>query len=340
MGSRPGRKLGRPEPGFANGFGHPAGPKGRAAPRGIDRGIYGVIVAMKTPFETVALVGRYQSEGVGGTLAEIADFLGERGIQVLLESETAEAIGQTRFQSASFERIGENADLAIAVGGDGTMLGMARHLAAYDIPLVGINHGRLGFVTDIPLDQWRASLARILDGSFDSEDRSLIEARVMRGDSLVWHQLAMNDVVVSRSSRAGMIELQVRVDGVYMYNQRADGLIIATPTGSTAYALSANGPILHPRLAGLVLVPVAPQALSNRPITLPDDADIHITVVGGREPRVSGDMQVFSDLQVGDDILVRRAPFTAHFLHPSGYSYFATLRSKLNWHELPILSNP
>jgi NAD+ kinase len=295
---------------------------------------------MKAPFTTVALVGRYQSEGVGETLGEIAAFLSARNIRVLVESETAEAIGRSVGERASFDHIGESADLAIAVGGDGTMLGMARHLAAYDLPLVGINHGRLGFVTDIPLDQWRGSLARILDGEYDSEDRSLIEARVMRGDAQVWHQLAMNDVVVSRSSRAGMIELRVHVDGVYMYNQRADGLIVATPTGSTAYALSANGPILHPRLGGLVLVPVAPQALSNRPITLPDDAAIRITVVGGREPRVSGDMQVFSDLQVGDDILVRRAPFTAHFLHPSGYSYFATLRSKLNWHELPTLSGP
>jgi NAD+ kinase len=136
----------------------------------------------------------------------------------------------------------------------------------------------------------------------------------------------MNDVVVSRSSRAGMIELQVHVDGVYMYNQRADGLIVATPTGSTAYALSANGPILHPRVAGIVLVPVAPQALSNRPITLPDDVRIAIRVVDGREPRVAADMQVFSDLQLGDDIIIERAPFMAHFLHPVGYSYWAKLR--------------
>ena len=150
----------------------------------------------------------------------------------------------------------------------------------------------------------------------------------------------MNDVVVSRSSRAGMIELQVHVDGVYMYNQRADGLIVATPTGSTAYALSANGPILHPRLAGIVMVPVAPQSLSNRPIALPDDVRINIRVVGGREPRVAGDMQVFSDLQIGDDIAIERSPHSARFLHPKGYSYYATLRSKLNWHELPVLSRP
>jgi NAD+ kinase len=132
-----------------------------------------------------------------------------------------------------------------------------------------------------------------------------------------------------------MIELQVEVDGLHMYTQRGDGLIIATPTGSTAYALSANGPILHPQLKGFVLVPVAPQTLSNRPIALPDDLAISIRVVDGREPRVACDMQVFTDLQIGDDISIERAPFTARFLHPPGYSYFANLRSKLNWQELP-----
>ena len=295
---------------------------------------------MSPPFRTVALVGRYQSDGVAGTLAEIAAFLRARSVSVVVEAETAQAIGRTDLAHATVEEIGRGADLAIAVGGDGTMLGLARHLAQYDVPLVGINHGRLGFVTDIPLAHWHDALDRILDGDYTSEERTQLTIRVLRGIEEVWNQVAMNDVVVSRSSRAGMIELQVHVDGVHMYNQRADGLIIATPTGSTAYALSANGPILHPRLAGLVLVPVAPQALSNRPIALPDDARIHITVVDGREPRVAGDMQVFSDLQIGDDIIVERAPHRARFLHPPGYSYFGTLRSKLNWHELPILSRP
>jgi NAD+ kinase len=298
------------------------------------------MIRMSSPFKTVALVGRYQSEGVSGTLSDIATFLRERGISVLIEADTAQAIGRQDLGGADLDTIGTQADLAIAIGGDGTMLGLARSLARYQVPLVGINHGRLGFVTDIPLQQWRGALGAILDGAYASEDRTLLNVRVMRGNEEVWHQFAMNDVVVSRSSRAGMIELQVMVDDIYMYNQRADGLIVATPTGSTAYALSANGPILHPRLAGLVLVPVAPQALSNRPIALPDDARINIRVVDGREPRVAGDMQVFSDLQIGDDIVIERAPFTAHFLHPVGYSYFATLRGKLNWHELPILSQP
>jgi NAD+ kinase len=298
------------------------------------------MVRMSRGFRTVALVGRYQTEGVAASLIDIARFLQQRGVRVLVEADTSAAIGRPELESADTETIGRQADLAIALGGDGTMLGLARQLAASRVPLVGINHGRLGFVTDIALSQWPAALGAILDGSYIAEDRTMLVACALRDGNEVWRALAMNDVVVSRSSRAGMIELQVHVDGVYMYNQRADGLITATPTGSTAYALSANGPILHPRLAGVVLVPVAPQALSNRPITLPDDVRIEIRVVDGREPRVAADMQVFSDLHVGDDIVIERAPFKARLLHPAGYSHFATLRSKLNWHEMPTLIRP
>jgi len=292
---------------------------------------------MKNRFDRVALVSRPQTESVGDSVREIAAFLHERGVSVLLEERSAETIGANGYRSASLEQLGHEADLAVAIGGDGTMLGAARALAPHEVPLVGINHGRLGFITDIGLDSWRVALSSILEGHYASEERTLLTARVVRDHEVVWTELALNDVVVNRSSRTGMIELQVHVDDLYMYSQRADGLIIATPTGSTAYALSANGPILHPQLKGIVLVPVAPQSLSNRPITLPDDVTITIRVVEGREPRVAGDMQVFSDLQVGDDIIVQRAAFTTHFLHPPGYSYFATLRGKLNWHELPHL---
>jgi NAD+ kinase len=292
---------------------------------------------MKSRFNRVALVSRPQTESVGGTVREIAAFLRARGVSVLVEERSAVLLGASEIETASLERIGHEADLAIAIGGDGTMLGAARALAPHEVPLVGINHGRLGFITDIGLDSWRQALSSILEGHYASEERTLLTARVVRGQEVVWTELALNDVVVNRSSRTGMIELQVHVDDLYMYSQRADGLIVATPTGSTAYALSANGPILHPQIKGIVLVPVAPQSLSNRPITLPDDVTITIRVVEGREPRVAGDMQVFSDLQVGDDIIVQRAAFTTTFLHPPGYSYFATLRGKLNWHELPHL---
>ncbi len=290
-------------------------------------------------FARVALVGRQQSANVVRTVAAIADFLAGRGHEIVLESGTSAEMPQSPYPSLAVEAIGDFADLAIAIGGDGTMLGLARQLAGRGVPLVGINHGRLGFITDIPVDAWEESLAAILSGRFVAEHRTMLSARAFRHGNLIWQDHAMNDVVINRSSRAGMVELQVHVDDTYMYTQRADGLIVATPTGSTAYALSANGPILHPRLAGLVMVPVAPQSLSNRPIALPDDVTIRIRIVEGRAPRVSCDMQLFEELQPGDDIVVERSPLTVEFLHQQGYSYFATLRSKLYWHEFPIFGD-
>ncbi|MEZ5652213.1 MAG: NAD kinase [Burkholderiaceae bacterium] len=288
-------------------------------------------------FHRVALIGRYQSAGVGETIVQIANELADRGLRVMLDTETALNIGARHLPTVDPAHIGSEADLAIAVGGDGTMLGLARRLAGCGVPLLGINHGRLGFITDIPIDAWRNALDTILGGRFTSEQRALLSARAVRDGQVIWQDIAMNDVVLQRSSRSGMIELEVHVDDTYMYTQRADGLIVTTPTGSTAYALSANGPILHPRLQGFAMVPIAPQSLSNRPICLPDDVRIRMRVVECREPRVSCDMQVFEDLQPGDDILVERAPQTVEFLHPIGYSFFATLRTKLYWHEFPII---
>jgi NAD+ kinase len=293
---------------------------------------------MPLPFKTIALFGKQQSDGTAQTLGEIGTFLQQRGLRVLYEAGIASTLGLDALPTADLREIGGSADLAVIVGGDGTMLGIARELAPHSVPLVGINHGRLGFITDIPLLQWSGALGAVLDGHYEAENRSILQARVTRGGSVVFEASAVNDVVVSRSSRAGMIDVQVHVDGLYMYGQRADGLIVATPTGSTAYALSCAGPILHPSLDGLVLVPVAPQALSNRPIVLPSSSVISMSVAEGREPRLNCDMQTFVDLQIGDLIEVRRAAYSARFLHPSGYSYYATLRSKLNWHEMPSLA--
>jgi NAD+ kinase len=293
---------------------------------------------MTSSFKTVALFGKQPSEAVAQTLLEIRQFLTMRGFTVLFEPSDAQASGRTELAPAEIARIGSQADLAVIVGGDGTMLGIARELAPHGVPLVGINFGRLGFITDIPLLRWPEALGAVLDGHFVAENRSILKARVSRDSQVIFESSAVNDVVISRSSRAGMIDVQVHVDGIYMYSQRADGLIVATPTGSTAYALSCNGPILHPSLDGIVLVPVAPQALSNRPIVLPATSVISMSVAEGRETRVNCDMQTFADLQLGDLLEVSRASYTCRFLHPSGYSYYATLRSKLNWHEMPSLA--
>lgn len=293
---------------------------------------------MAPSFKTVALFGRQQSDAVAQTLLEIGAFLGQRGHRAVYEPAVAQALGRPDLDTAEMAAVGAEADLAVIVGGDGTMLGIARELAPHGVPLVGINFGRLGFITDIPLLRWPQALGAVLEGHFEAEDRAILKARILREGAAVFEASALNDVVVSRSSRTGMIECLVHVDGLYMYSQRADGLIVATPTGSTAYALSCDGPILHPRLQGLVLVPVAPQALSNRPIVLPATATITISVTEGRLPRVNCDMQTFADMQPDDVLEVRRSEYTCRFLHPVGYSYYATLRSKLNWHEMPSLS--
>jgi NAD+ kinase len=242
---------------------------------------------MTSSFKTVALFGKQPSEAVAQTLLEIRQFLTMRGFTVLFEPGDVQASGRTELAPADIARIGSSADLAVIVGGDGTMLGIARELAPHGVPLVGINFGRLGFITDIPLLRWPEALGAVLDGHFVAENRSILKARVSRDSQVIFESSAVNDVVISRSSRAGMIDVQVHVDGIYMYSQRADGLIVATPTGSTAYALSCNGPILHPSLEGIVLVPVAPQALSNRPITTASSSEStssRISPSSGRPP--------------------------------------------------------
>jgi NAD+ kinase len=213
------------------------------------------------------------------------------------------------------------------------MLGIARELARFDIPLVGINQGRLGFITDIPQGQYRDSLASMLAGDYEEEHRSMIEGGVWRDGDRIFEGLSLNDVVVSRGATASMVELRVTVDGDFVANLRADGLIVASPTGSTAYALSAGGPILHPGIGGWVLVPIASHTLSNRPIVLPDVGEIRITIVAGRDASANFDMQALASLLHGDEVRVRRSAHKVRFLHPRGWSYYATLRRKLRWYE-------
>ncbi|MFA4913421.1 MAG: NAD kinase [Burkholderiaceae bacterium] len=294
-------------------------------------------------FKSVALVGRYHDNGLEAPLRALAEVLQQAGCEVMVEAETAANTGLSEYAIADFEEIGRRAQLALVVGGDGTVLGTARHLAPFDVPLVGINHGRLGFITDIALDRARDALTDILYGRFISEERMLLQGSVWRGDKEMYCASALNDVVLNRAGRGGMIEVRVELDGVFMYALRADGLIIATPTGSSAYALSANGPLIHPSMNAMVLVPVAPQALSNRPIVIPDtgELDLTLTAMGRVEvgASVHFDMQTWSDLQPGDRIRVKRAPHTIRLLHPEGYSFFSTLRHKLNWNRMPHITD-
>ena len=288
-------------------------------------------------FQTIALVVRQNTDGIAESVSSMVAFLQQGGHAVVFEEQTAAHLNmplpQVRVMNAA--DIGAHCDAAIVMGGDGTMLGIARQLAPFDVPLIGINQGRLGFMTDIPLDDMLPVLAKILSGCYKEERRTLLEGRVVRNGETIHVGMAVNDVVVSRGAGAGMAELRVDVDGHFMYNQRSDGLIISTPTGSTAYALSAGGPLLHPSLGGIVLVPIAPHALSNRPIVLPESSEIVIEIVRGRDISVNFDMQTFASLVGQDQIVIQRSPHTITFLHPEGWSYYNTLREKLHWNEYP-----
>jgi NAD+ kinase len=288
---------------------------------------------MSMRFRHAAIVGKYQARGIRPVLEEVAHFLIEQGLDVCFDRETAAATGVTHHEALSTAEIGARCDLAVVVGGDGTMLGIARELARHNLPLVGINQGRLGFITDVPIDRFKESLAPMLAGDYEEEHRTMLDGSVWRDGERIFEGLSMNDVVVSRGATAGMVELRVDIDSDFVANLRADGLIIASPTGSTAYALSAGGPILHPGIAGWVLVPIASHTLSNRPIVLPDHGEVRIEIVAGRDASANFDMHSLTSLLHGDQVRVRRSAHKVRFLHPRGWSYYATLRRKLRWYE-------
>jgi NAD+ kinase len=286
---------------------------------------------MANRFRHAALVGKYQAHGIRDVLEEVAQFLSAQGLEVSLEKQTAQNTGIEGYGALSVEQLGSECDIAVVVGGDGTMLGIARQLARFNTPLVGINQGRLGFITDVTFDEFAQALAPMIAGDFEEERRTMLEGGVWRDGISIFEALAMNDVVVSRGAAASMVELKVDIGDEFVANFRSDGLIIGSPTGSTAYALSAGGPILHPGIKGWVLVPIAPHDLSNRPIVLPDTGEISIEIVAARDASVSFDMQSLASLLHGDRITVRRSVNQVRFLHPRGWSYYATLRRKLHW---------
>lgn len=297
---------------------------------------------MTSVFRRVALIGKYQAQGARShdpIMDEIGDFLTAQGCEVVLERSSAgcgaeaDPPSSCRHPVLSVDEIGQQCDLGLVVGGDGTMLGIGRQLAPYGVPLIGMNRGRLGFITDIALEEYADILRPMLAGEYDEDHRSLIHASVVRDNQTVFEALAMNDVVVNRGATSGMVELRVSVGRAFVANQRADGLIIATSTGSTAYALSAGGPLLHPSIAGWVMVPIAPHTLSNRPILLPDAEEVTIEVVNDRDASANFDMQSLASLRQGDRIVVRRSEFHVRFLHPRGWSYFDTLRRKMHWNK-------
>jgi NAD+ kinase len=271
--------------------------------------------AVKPSFLRIALIGKLRSPEIETSLREVRQFLAKRGCEVLKEGDTT-------------------ADLAIVVGGDGSMLAAARDLVRHRVPLVGINQGRVGFMTDIGHDDMQAGIGAILEGKYTLEERALLDAEIFRGRKSVLRTIALNEAVVGKGGQGRLIEFQLTIDGEFIYKLRGDGVIVATPTGSTAYALSAQGPILHPSVPALALVPLAPHTLSARPVSVSDRSVIEIKIVHAMDARAHFDGVVVHDMAEGDRLLLRRSADVARFVHPPGYRYFATLREKLGWSEL------
>ena len=266
-------------------------------------------------FRRIALIGKPNSREVDASLKDIRAFLAERGCQVQAE--------------------GKGADLAVVAGGDGTMLSAARDLVPLGVPLVGINQGRLGFMTDIGHEDMRAGLGAILDGRYVIEERALLDAEIQREGKSMLRTVALNEAVVGKGAQGRLIEFELSLDGEFVYSLRADGILVATPTGSTAYALSAQGPILHPAVPALALVPLNPHTLSARPVSVSDRSVIEIKLARtpGPDAQTYFDGFALAELAPGDRLILKRSSHVARFVHPPGYKYFATLREKLGWSE-------
>jgi len=288
---------------------------------------------MPPAFKTVAVVGKSDAANLPEVLDQLAGVLRKRGLKVAMDAATAGASNSAPDTTAELAQLPSHADLAIVVGGDGTLISSARLMAERGVPLVGVNLGTLGFLTDIPADGLEGAIESVLDGEFISEQRTLLAGAVRRGSQTLFSTLAFNDVVVSRGAMGSMIEFAVEVNGEFIYALRADGIIVATPTGSTAYALSAGGPILHPALQAIALVPISPHTLSNRPVAIRGSSRVEITLVRGADSRVNFDVQAHFQVEPGDVVSVSAAAKPATLLHPKGYRYFSMLRQKLRWSE-------
>ncbi|MGB0893600.1 MAG: NAD(+) kinase [Parashewanella sp.] len=287
---------------------------------------------MKTEFQTIGLIGKPQHLGTNSTLIELYQWLHKQEIKVLVEERVAKDIDK-KVEAVDLLELGRRCDLAIVVGGDGNMLGAARVLSRFEIDVIGVNRGNLGFLTDLDPDDFEKGLSALLKGEYEVEQRFLLKAEVHRHGRLKSSNSAVNEAVLHPGKIAHMIEFEVYIDDKFMYSQRADGMIISTPTGSTAYSLSAGGAILTPNLDALILVPMFPHTLSCRPIVIDANSTIKLLVSPDNDDNleVSCDGHVHLSVLPGDEIIIRRSSEHLNLIHPKGYNYFHVLRNKLGW---------
>jgi NAD+ kinase len=284
-------------------------------------------------FHTIGLIGKFGDPHVADTLNQIAAHLRQRELRVLLDESSARLIPDNGLEVASRTTIGEQCDLAIIMGGDGTMLNAARSLVNYEVPILGVNLGRLGFLADVSPGEIPHSLDRVLAGQFREAHRSLLHAQVIHEGRIASETDALNDVVVHKREVARMIEVDTFLDGRFVNTYRADGLIISTPTGSTAYALAGGGPIIHPGLEAVVLVPICPHTLTHRPIVVKADCVIEVVLnaANSTQTQITCDGQVSLAIEPGDRIVIRKKDRKVRLIHPVNHDYFKLLRAKLRW---------
>jgi NAD+ kinase len=284
-------------------------------------------------YKTVGLIGKPNHAATHSSLIVLVDELTQRGCNILIETRLKETIDDKSLSVCAMEDIGKQAELAIVVGGDGYMLGAARVLAGFPIDVVGVNRGNLGFLTDINPEDISRQLDRIFADELHREERFLLEAQVHSNKQLKSTHVAVNEIVLHHSKVAHMMEFELYVGDSFVFSQRSDGLIIATPTGSTAYSLSGGGPILVPQLDAVTLVPMFPHSLTNRPIVVNANSPITLKISNKNSDNVqiSCDSHVVISLAPGDEVHIKKSPHLLSLVHPSEYSYFKVLRTKLNW---------
>ena len=290
-------------------------------------------VERMSEFKRIGLVGRPGHSGVVTSMSRLIAYLRSKDLSIMMDDATSELMGNTTVEVGSRMQLSASCDLVVVVGGDGSMLNVAKHVALEGVPVIGVNRGNLGFLTDILPDEIETQLDEVLAGKFTVENRFLLDAVLNDAEENKALGSALNDVVLHPGKAAQMIEFELFVNGKFVYSQESDGLIVATPTGSTAYSLSAGGPIMHPDLNAVVLVPMYPHSLNSRPIVIDGDCEIKLVVAAKEslQPQVSCDGDVRYTASAGDEIIVTKKSVPLKLIHPNNHSFYGTCRSKLGW---------
>ncbi len=291
---------------------------------------------MTSPFQTIGLIAKKSVPEVVAVLRTLHRYFAQRNMAVFAEQETAELL-DIKAEAINWSGFSQHCDLAVVIGGDGTLLAAARALGNTKTPLLGVHMGRLGFLADITPDVMIKQLNEVMEGRYLSEERTLLKSTVVRHGESIQESHALNDIVIHKWASSRMVELETFIDGAFVSTERSDGLIVATPTGSTAYALSGGGPIVHPSLNAIVLVPICPHTLSHRPIVVSGDSKIELVITDTNltSVKLSCDGQSTLEVMNGDKILLEKSEQRIHLIHPEQHNHFHTLRTKLGWGTTP-----